>query len=223
LNQLNARVNTSFIPKDEDKYIHLMTTNQSASSINDSKLSELNSDERIFQAEKEGNLARNLYPNDEVINLKQGAQIMFICNDPERRWVNGTIGKVTQIKDILDENNQIEKVVTVEKSDGKTVEVKSHTWEISKYIFIGGEFQRQKLGTFKQIPIKLAWAITIHKSQGKTFDKVVIDLGRGSFAHGQTYVALSRCSSFEGLVLKKPITKDNIIMDPLVQSFSLDA
>jgi ATP-dependent exoDNAse (exonuclease V) alpha subunit len=221
LDQLNERVQPNFIPRDKDKYIHLMTTNAAANEINEKKLRELDNEDKIFVANKSGNVARNLFPNDEVVTLKQGAQVMFICNDPERRWVNGTIGKIAEIRDTTnDETGAEERVVLVEKTDGKIVEVKNYTWEISKYVFVGGQFQREKLGTYEQIPIKLAWAITIHKSQGKTFDKAIVDLGRGTFAHGQTYVALSRCSSFEGLVLKKPITHNSIIMDPVVKGFS---
>jgi len=221
LEQLNTRVKPNFIPRESDKYIHLMTTNASANAINEEKIKKLTTKEYIFLAEKEGNVARNLYPNDEAISVRIGAQVMFICNDPERRWVNGTIGKVIDIREMTDEvTGGVELVVKVQKRDGIVVCVKRYMWEISKYVFVGGEFQRQKLGTFTQMPIKLAWAITIHKSQGKTFDNVIVDLGRGSFAHGQTYVALSRCSSFEGLVLKKPLTKAHIIMDPIIHSFA---
>ncbi len=224
LQQLNKRVLPTFVPRDEDKYIHLMTTNVGANEINENKLRELTGEEKIFKAKQSGNVSRNLYPNDEVVALKEGAQVMFICNDPERRWVNGTIGKISEIIDTVNEETGAEeRVVRVEKTDGKIVEVKNYTWEISKYVFIGGEFQRERLGTYEQIPIKLAWAITIHKSQGKTFEKAIIDLGRGTFAHGQTYVALSRCSSFEGLVLRKPITLSNIIMDPKVKSFAANS
>lgn len=222
LSEINKRVRPNFLPRESDKYIHLMTTNAAASAINEEKLRKLNADEKIFTAEKTGDVAKSLFPNDEVVNLRVGAQVMFICNDPERRWVNGTIGKVLEIVDAESpENGSMETIVTVEKADGRIVDVVRHTWEISKYIFLGGEFQRKNLGTYKQIPLKLAWAITIHKSQGKTFDHVIVDLGRGSFAHGQTYVALSRCSSFDGLILKKPLTRSSIIMDPVVASFAL--
>ena len=218
---LNSRCDNNFVPKDSDKYIYLMTTNAQAALINTEKLKQLKADEKIFIADKKGDVARNLFPNDEVINLSVGAQVMFISNDSERRWVNGTIGKIIDIYEKLNhETGQMEPVVRVEKTDGKTVDVKKHTWDISRYVFMGGEFQRQNLGSYEQIPMKLAWAITIHKSQGKTFEKVIIDLGSGSFAHGQTYVALSRCTSLEGLVLKKPITKASIIMDRRVQNFS---
>ena len=145
---------------------------------------------------------------------------MFIYNDKERRWVNGTIGTITDIVEkYSEEKKEIEYVLSVLKNDGVTVEVTSFRWEISKYVFKNGEFEREIIGSFRQMPLKLAWAITIHKSQGKTFDKVVIDLGRGSFAHGQTYVALSRCTSLEGLVLKKRIGPRSIIMDERVKEF----
>jgi ATP-dependent DNA helicase PIF1 len=163
----------------------------------------------------------SLYPNDETLIFKEGAQIMFICNDSERRWVNGTIGKIIEIGDSFDEESGVvETTIKVEKADGKVVEVKKHLWEISKYVFEKGEFTRKNLGSFEQMPIKLAWAITIHKGQGKTFEKVIIDLSTGSFAHGQTYVALSRCSSFEGLILKRPLRKSDIIMDRRVHNFA---
>ena len=221
IKKLNARYQPNFVPSDDEKYIHLMTTNLSANEINEKKLKQINEDERIFVADKTGTLAKNLFPNDLAVTLRAGAQIMFICNDAERRWVNGTIGKILEIFDRTNpETGNVDAVVKIEKADGKIVEVRKHTWEISKYVYVGGEFVRKNLGTFKQIPIKLAWAITIHKSQGKTFDKVIIDLGHGSFAHGQTYVALSRCSSFEGLVLKRPLRKSDIIMDSRVHSFA---
>lgn len=209
LNVLNTRLNSGFVPTDE-QYIYLMTTNADAQRINEAKLKALPSDERTFRAEVSGKIARNLYPNDDVVSVKVGAQVIFVYNDPERRWVNGTIGKVTQIKDHF---------LVVEKADGRTVEVAPYTWEISKYVFKGGQFVREAIGSFTQIPLKLAWAITIHKSQGKTFDRVIIDLGRGSFAHGQTYVALSRCTSLEGIVLTKKLDRRSIIMDPRVRRF----
>lgn len=220
IQELNKRCQPSFTPPDSEKYIYLMTTNNSANKINEKKLQQLKEKEKTFLAEKTGTVAKSLYPNDEQLVFKVGAQIMFICNDSERRWVNGTIGKIIEINDSVDDTGIFETTIKVEKTNGKVVEVKKHLWEISKYVFEGGEFVRENLGTFKQMPIKLAWAITIHKSQGKTFDKVIIDLSSGSFAHGQTYVALSRCSSLKGLVLKRPLYKADIIMDKRVHDFA---
>ncbi len=218
---LNARYDSNFVPKEKGKFIHLMTTNEDANRINMAELAKLPGQEHGYTAQQTGTLARNLYPNDEVLSLKKGAQIMFVSNDSERRWVNGTIGKIIDIKEIFsEEHGGFEPLLKVEREDGIMVEVKMHLWEISKYVFKKGEFEREMIGSFKQLPLKLAWAITIHKSQGKTFDHVIIDLGRGSFAHGQTYVALSRCTSLEGIVLKKPIGPRSIIMDQRVRQFA---
>ncbi len=212
--QLNTRHDPGFVPDDEEQYIHLVTTNAAAKAINTRKLEELDAENVTFEAGIKDNVPKSLYPNDTEITICEGAQVMFINNDAERRWVNGTIGTVTNIG-----KEGSAYVVTVEKADGKTVSVDMHTWEISKYVMEGGSFQREMMGSFTQIPLKLAWAITIHKSQGKTFDNVIIDLGRGSFAHGQTYVALSRCTSLEGIVLKQPLSARSIIMDKRVQNF----
>jgi len=204
LNALNTRFDPVFSPGLDDKYIHLMTTNAAAKEVNMSNLDKLPSKEISFLFEKTGEIERNLYPNDEEIVLKVGAQVMFILNDSERRWVNGTIGTVLDI---------VGDTVFVEKADNSVVEVKVHTWEISRYIFKNGKFEREIMGSFTQLPLKLAWAITIHKSQGKTFDKVIIDLGRGSFAHGQVYVALSRARSLDGVILRRKMYKSSIVMD----------
>jgi ATP-dependent exoDNAse (exonuclease V) alpha subunit len=220
LSKLNERHDPEFIPTDEENYIHLMTTNANAATVNSTKLKAIDSESVSFSADINGKVARNLHPNDTEVSVKIGAQVMFINNDMHRRWVNGTIGKVVDIqKKYNEELKDTETVLSVEKSCGKVVEVKNHTWNISKYVFKGGEFAREQMGSFQQIPLKLAWAITIHKSQGKTFEKVVIDLGSGSFAHGQTYVALSRCTSLEGIVLRRPFRTSDIIMDKRVESF----
>jgi ATP-dependent DNA helicase PIF1 len=220
IKELNTRYQPNFVPADNEKYVYLMTTNNGASEINEKKLKELEAEERVFVAEKIGSVSESLYPNDEKLVFRAGSQVMFICNDSERRWVNGTIGKILDISDCVDKDTGLtETIIKVEKTDGTLVEVKKHLWEISKYVFEKGEFVRKNLGSFEQMPIKLAWAITIHKGQGKTFEKVIIDLSTGSFAHGQTYVALSRCSSFEGLVLKRPLRKSDIIMDKRVHNY----
>ena len=217
---LNARLDEAFTPKKKEKYMYLMTTNASAQVINDARLGDIWSVEKTFTADITGDVPRNLYPNDTSITLKVGAQVMFVNNEPERQWVNGTIGTVKKIEEVYsEEKKKKEPVITIETSDGMR-KVRPHTWEISKYMFQGKEFVREVMGSFTQLPVKLAWAITIHKSQGKTFEKVILDLGRGAFAHGQTYVALSRCTSLEGLVLKKPITKRSIIMDERVREFT---
>ncbi len=220
LSLLNSRHDRDFVPPDDEKYIHLVTTNMDAAEINSKKLAKLTNKGITFQAKKTGKIARNLTPNDEEVTVKVGAQIMFIYNDPERRWVNGTIGRVVNIaEDYNEEKDEMESFLIIEKTDGNRVEVRPYKWEISKYTFDSGEFKREQIGSFTQIPLKLAWAITIHKSQGKTFEKVIIDLGGGSFAHGQTYVALSRCTSLEGIVLRRPFRQSDVIMDRRVEAF----
>ena len=216
---LNERYDPQFVPTKE-KYMYLMTTNADAHRINTAEMEKLQTTDVTYHAKLQGQVDPNLYPNDLEVSVKVGAQIMFIYNDPERRWVNGTIGVITNIEGVYnEEQNTFESILTVRKNGGGLVEVAPYTWDISKYVYTQGNFERETIGSFRQIPLKLAWAITIHKSQGKTFDRVVIDLGRGSFAHGQTYVALSRCTSLEGVVLKKRIGRSSIIMDERVKAF----
>ena len=214
LTVLNSRHAPDFLPQEEDNYIYLVTTNAAAATINTAKLDQLDSKNITFDASITGKIGKNLYPNDEQITLCVGAQVMFIQNDSQRRWVNGTIGTIIAITECDGSY-----AVSVEKVDGKVVEVGMYTWEISRYIMNGSNFEREMIGSYTQIPLKLAWAITIHKSQGKTFDNVIIDLGRGSFAHGQTYVALSRCTTLEGIVLKQKMTLRSVIMDVRVRNF----
>ena len=139
---------------------------------------------------------------------------MMLNNDPEERWVNGTIGKITGI---AARGNQ--DIVVAELADGETLRSRPYTWEIFRFFTDGGQLQSEVIGTLPQYPLMLAWAVTIHKSQGKTFDRVVIDIGRGTFAHGQTYVALSRCTTLEGLVLRKPLLKQHVRTDFRVMQF----
>ncbi|MCF7846818.1 MAG: AAA family ATPase [Candidatus Gracilibacteria bacterium] len=221
LDILNARVDENFIPPEDESFIHLVTTNAMAHQINIKKLEQIPKPEIEFEATTTGKIAQNLHPNDPKITVKVGAQVMFLQNDAQRRWVNGTIGVVQgcvnrQNKD----TDKMETVLLVQIHDGDLVEVTEHTWEISKYEFNGGVFERKQIGSFRQMPLKLAWAVTIHKSQGKSFDRVVIDLGWGSFAHGQTYVALSRCTSLEGVVLKKTLKPSDVIVDACVWQFA---
>ena len=152
-----------------------------------------------------------------ALKLKIDAQVMFVKNDPDKRFVNGTIGKVVDLK-----TDSI--IVKVEEKSGfiREIEVEKMSWEILKYkpsIDNPNKIETEVIGTFTQFPLKLAWAITIHKSQGKTFDKVIIDLGSGAFEHGQTYVALSRCRTLEGIVLKQKIRSRDILTDERIVQF----
>ena len=143
------------------------------------------------------------------LELKEGAQVMMLSNDYVGGWVNGSIGKIIKIEF---DDLELDDVLTIKLDTGKEVKITKHSWRIFRYFF---NEETQKLdteitGSFTQYPLRLAWAVTIHKSQGKTFDKVIIDIGKGAFAHGQVYVALSRCRSLEGITLKKPIQKRHI-------------
>ena len=212
---LNERYNPTFSPKKDDGFITLTTHNNRANLINESELNQLKNKSYFFNADVSGKFNENSYPNSEKLELKVGAQVMFIKNDssPEKRYFNGKIGIVT---DITRENvtvqcaNEIEEIVA-----------ERETWENINYSINQEtkEIKEDVTGSFSQIPLRLAWAITIHKSQGLTFEKAIID-AEASFAHGQTYVALSRCTSLEGLVLKTPITSNAIINDKTVNSFN---
>lgn len=153
-----------------------------------------------------------------VISLKIGAQVMLLNNDPYGRWVNGSVGRVEEI--LGGEDNSPE-IITVELTKGSLVEVEPITWEIFEYRYDkeSNNIKTQTLGSFTQFPLRLAWAITIHKSQGKTFQRIILDIQRGIFSPGQTYVALSRCTTLEGIVLRQPIQKKHVFMDWRVVDF----
>ncbi|MDW8019561.1 MAG: DEAD/DEAH box helicase [Chloroherpetonaceae bacterium] len=215
LERLNMRVKPEFLPSEEDFFITLTTTNERASEMNIKCLSMLKAEPKQLMGTIEGIFDRKALPTEETLTLKKGAQVMFVRNDPYKRWVNGTIGKVREILPdavkVEIERNGVRKVVTAERVE----------WQMLKYDFDAKtkEIFSEPIGAFTQFPLRLAWAVTIHKSQGKTFDKVVIDLGRGTFAHGQLYVALSRCRSLEGIVLRRPVRSDDVKVDLRIVDF----
>lgn len=212
---LNERYNPTFSPSKEEGYITLTTHNRRANLINDSELNKLKTKSCFFKAEVSGKFNENAFPNDENLALKIGSQVMFIKNDSslEKRYYNGKIGVITDIsKETVTVQcaNEIDEIVAEKELwDNINYSINEETKELKEDI----------VGSFKQIPLRLAWAITIHKSQGLTFDRAVID-AEASFAHGQTYVALSRCTSLEGLVLKTPISSNAIINDKTVSTFN---
>lgn len=210
LAKLNERVVVAADGGEEDEIV-LTTTNQRAGEINQGKLNALRAPGFQYGAHVTGKFEESVYPNDALLILKRSAQVMMIKNDPHKRWVNGTIG---HIEDVSAHS------VTV-SIDGKNHDVQKSTWEKIEYVYDEqtGRIESKVVGTFEQYPLKLAWAITIHKSQGKTFDKVLVELGDGAFAHGQVYVALSRCSYFAGLKLKRPITARDVIFDERILEF----
>ncbi|MBY0292659.1 MAG: AAA family ATPase [Alphaproteobacteria bacterium] len=209
---LNQRVNPDYIP--EEYYIYLTPKNIEADAINEKKLDQLKGKMHTFDAHIKGSFGKEYYPTRPTLNLKTGSQVMMINNDNRHRWVNGTMGKVLRL-----ERHEDEVAVVVEFEDGQEVAVTPFTWEIHKFFLETGAIQSETMGSFTQYPLALAWALTIHKSQGKTFNKVVLDIGQGAFMPGQVYVALSRCTTFEGLILKKPIQKKHIWLDYEVVKF----
>ncbi len=196
--------------------ISLTTTNQSADAINDAHLTALKG--RLYRSEARisGDFGREYYPTAPELGFKIGAQIMLLNNDANKRWVNGSIGVI----EALETDEDGEDYVTVRlRDEKKTVEVYPFTWEVYRFGVEGEMIVSEPAGTFMQYPFRLAWAITIHKSQGKTFENVVIDIGRGTFAAGQMYVALSRCTTFEGIILKTPVARQHIRTDPRIYGF----
>ncbi len=214
--ELNKRLDPDFEPPADIFYINLTTTNDSASEINERELSKLTGSLFRFEGKVKGEFKETSLPTQVDLKLKIGSQIMFVHNDAAGRWVNGTVGKIA---DII--KNKKEDTLIAELTNGEKVDVGKYTWEVYNLFYNKetGGLDSEILGSFTQYPLKLAWAVTIHKGQGKTFDKVIIDIGRGTFSHGQVYVALSRCTSFEGIVLKKPIEKKHIFMDWKIVNF----
>lgn len=196
--------------------IQLTTTNQQADDINNKRLQQLEGITYSSQALIDGTFNKESYPAPEQLFFKLGSQIMFLNNDSKNRWVNGSLGYIEKISQ---ENGKIKHLSVRLQDNSKLVEVFPYNWEIFKYTLEGNEIISEVAGSFTQYPFRLAWAVTIHKSQGKTFDNVLIDIGNGTFAPGQLYVALSRCTSFEGLELKRPITPENIMTDYRIFNF----
>lgn len=212
LKRLNERFNPNFEPEVGSDYIRLTTHNKMAESYNEVQLHNLPSKACTFIAEADGNFPEYNYPADFKLTLKRGAQVMFIRNDNNGRYYNGRIGHVTHIDN--------EKILVLCPGDDKEIEVQQETWENTKYSLNEKtkQIEAEVQGTFKQYPLRLAWAITIHKSQGLTFEHAIID-AQSSFAAGQVYVALSRCKTLEGLILASPISSSAIINDSQVMNY----
>jgi ATP-dependent DNA helicase PIF1 len=198
----------------DDQMIHLTTTNKMAEERNRFELKKLKGKILKFKAEAVGEFGDRRMPSEASLELKVGARVMFTNNDAVRRWVNGSLGTVVEV------SNDDNPILTVALDDGEEVEVKRYTWEVFKYAMgEEGRLEEQVVGSYTQYPLTLAWAVTIHKAQGKTFDNVLIDLGWGAFAHGQLYVALSRARKFANIVLVKPFRKKDVIISDEVLRF----
>ncbi len=215
-----------------------------ARQVNNFLLEKLNAPLKVYEGIVDGTFEDRELPTDLNLQIKVGAQVMMLNNDSRKRWVNGTMGKIKGVvpvealqepasssEDELEylpeddffnqKNSPSSDSILVELETGETVYVQPHTWEMYKFVWDASSEKvgSRTTGTFTQYPLKLAWAVTMHKAQGKTFDKVYVDLSSGTFAHGQLYVALSRCRTLEGLFLKRPVVVQDIILDQRVVEF----
>jgi ATP-dependent DNA helicase PIF1 len=211
-------LNMRYTPVQEDEkfLIHLCARNATAEAINKAELAKLDGVSYVYEAKLTGEFQTAVFPTEPHLLLKIGAQIMFVKNDVQKQFVNGTIGRIVHI-----DSEGIMAEVLGEQENVKLIKVEMQTWENVKYKYNNNEesFQTETVGTFTQYPIKLAWAITIHKSQGKTFERAIIDLGGGAFESGQTYVALSRCRKLAGVYLKQLLRPRDIIVDPKIVEY----
>ena len=206
LDIINSRVVPLENLKDREDYVILTPTNQVAQEINGAFLRALPGKEQFHEANISGTYTDSAHPTDQTLVLKEGAKVIMLRNDPDGRWVNGTLGRVAKLK---------EDRIWVDIK-GETYEIEPALWESIRYDFDQKEDRivESVVGAFRQFPVRLAWALTIHKAQGMTLDRVYVDLRRGTFAHGQAYVALSRCRTLEGLALARPVRRADIIFEP---------
>ncbi len=202
---LNERVAPVRTLAEGERYVILTPTNAAAQRINMAYLDALPGVARTYEAGITGDFSESAHPTDTALTLKPGAKVILLRNDPDRRWVNGTVARISRLDD---------KRVWIEVA-GKEHELEQTSWEARRYAYdkAAEKIVGTVAGTFKQFPLRLAWALTIHKSQGLTLEHVYIDLGRGTFAHGQAYVALSRCRSLEGLALARRLQPRDILFD----------
>jgi ATP-dependent exoDNAse (exonuclease V) alpha subunit len=211
---LNQRLMPNFEPPLDKFYIHLTDTNKRADEINNNYSARLLGKTHIFEAEISGQFTKEYFPTAQTLTFKAGSQVMMLNNDAKKRYVNGTIGVIEAVRKINNED-----IISIFFHESKqSILIERYSWEVFRFFVEKDSIVSESIGTFSQFPFRLAWAITIHKSQGKTFDNVVLDIGQ-TFAAGQLYVALSRCTTFEGLVLKRAIKKNHINADFRVHNF----
>ena len=164
-----------------------------------------------------GQFSEKSFPTERFLEFKVGAQVMLINNDPEQRWANGTLARVVSIA--LKDNSYVESVTIRLSSSGVEHVLERHVWDVLKPRYVNGKLDYEVVGSFKQFPFRLSWAVTVHKGQGTTFDKVIIDFSHSAFAPGQMYVALSRCTTLSGMKLRVPIKTNEIMVDHRVASY----
>ncbi len=212
--ELNARYVPNLSPLEQAGFsITLTTRNDLADRLNLAELTSLRAQERTYEGTINGEFEMRTYPADFQLRLKVGAQVMFLRNDREGRWMNGTIGQIHSLE---------EKTIKVETEDGEVHEVARTSWDNTLYAYNADKnlIESEVLGSYTQFPLRLAWAITIHKSQGLTFDRLHLDLGAGTFAAGQLYVALSRCRTLDGITLAKKIRLQDMLVAERVKQFA---
>lgn len=216
LDVLNERHTPNLKPTNEGLSVFLTPTNKAAQAINDEQLECLEGKYHFFDGTTSGSFDNGHLPAPKELQLKIGCQVMMLNNDPKQRWINGTMARVLRI---FQDTDDYETIVQVELENGRKANVTPYKWELYKYKLKNESIVSEVAGGFTQYPLTLAWGITIHKSQGKTFDQAVIDLGQNVFSSGQTYVALSRCTTLEGLSLRQPILRKHIWTDQRVVDF----
>ena len=217
IKEMNRKYDPDFIEGTDDLHIYLTTTNAMAEAINMERLSKIKKDEYGYKGIIDGDFGKKNLPTSLDLSLKEGSQVMLLNNDSLGRWINGSIGTVSEIEEVDDGPD----ILWVELASGDLVDVLPHKWEMYEFSYDkeASKIFSESVGSFAQYPIRLAWAVTIHKSQGMTFNRAIIDIGRGTFSHGQLYVALSRCTSIDGIVLKRPVHRRNVLLDQRVVSF----
>lgn len=215
LETLNNRVDRNFHLTPDSPYICLTPRNFTAERVNDSMLKMIKAPQYSFEAHIKGSFGREYYPAPSTLYLKEGARVMMVNNDVDKRWINGTMATILKILPLREHAE-----ISVRLDNGKIHSIKPNTWEVSKFVIENNRIEAATMGQFRQFPMILAWAMTIHKSQGKTFEKVLLDLGRyGVFSPGQVYVALSRCTSLEGIILTESIHPRSIWVDEAIAQF----
>lgn len=217
MQKINQQLSPGFIEAPDDLYIHLTTTNVLAERINQAKLDDLKAEPYLYKGTLKGDFALKALPTLPELCLKDGSQVMLLNNDSFGRWINGSVGRILGVESVRDSPD----IIRVALHNGGIVDVEPFKWEMFEFQYDSDEkkIKTKSTGSFTQYPVKLAWAVTIHKSQGMTFDRVILDIGRGTFSHGQLYVALSRCTTLKGIVLRKPVNKHNILLDKRVINF----
>lgn len=217
IKEINKRYDPDFAETHGDFYIYLTTTNALSDKINLSKLAGLKGKELNYEGIMKGDFKERTLPTALNLTLKKGSQVMLLNNDQFGRWINGSIGRISKVEQVEDSDD----ILWVELPDDEVVEVIPYKWEMFEFSYDKktSRILSENIGSFTQYPLRLAWAVTIHKCQGMTFDKVVIDVGSGTFSHGQLYVALSRCTTYDGIVLNRLISKKHILLDRRIVDF----